>query len=154
MRAGATTHACGSDDSCVRERRLTRAGATTQRRWGWLGSRRDQASDDAEYEPGAAHRAGRPGVHGTAQRTALEAADDAHAQPHRRAHRGAPGRLGERAAAGALHAALLPDGLLRRRPAGACADVVGLAAAPAAGRVLGARPSADARRAVAGDAPP
>ena len=37
--------------------------------------------------------------------------------PHRRAHRRAPGRLGQRAPAGALHAAVLPDGGLRRRPA-------------------------------------
>ena len=36
---------------------------------------------------------------------------------HPRAHRRAPDRLGQRAAAGALHAAVQPDGALRRRPA-------------------------------------
>ena len=39
--------------------------------------------------------------------------------PHPGAHRRAPGRLGQRAAAGALHAAVLADGALRRRPADA-----------------------------------
>ena len=66
------------------------------------------------------------------------------------AHRRAPGRLGQRAPAGPLHAAVLADGPLRP---GAAHPGVG-AEAPAAGRVLGARAGADAGRAVAGDAAP
>ena len=66
------------------------------------------------------------------------------------AHRRAPGRLGQRAPARALHAAVLPDGPLRRRPA---APGRRAAAAPDRG-VLGARPGVHAGRAVAGDAAP
>ena len=45
--------------------------------------------------------------------------DDADPRAHPGAHRGAPGRLGQRAPARPLHAALLADGRLRRRPAAA-----------------------------------
>ena len=41
----------------------------------------------------------------------------AHVLPHPGAHRRPPDRLGQRAPAGPLHAALLPDGSLRHRPA-------------------------------------
>ena len=60
-----------------------------------------------------ADRPGRPGV----PRSAPHHSDDAHLLPHPRAHRRAPGRLGQRAAAGALHAAVLADGSLRHRHA-------------------------------------
>ena len=55
-------------------------------------------------------------------RPAAHHADDAHLRPHARAHRRPPGRLGQRAPAGALHAAVLPDGPLRRRPAARAAS--------------------------------
>ena len=77
-------------------------------------------------------------------------ADDADVRAHAGAHRRAAGRLGQRAAAGALHAALLADRSLRHQ----AADPGGGEEAAAAGRVLGARPGADAGRAVAGDAAP
>ena len=66
------------------------------------------------------------------------------------AHRRTPGRLGQRPPARALHAALLADGPLRRRPA---APRRRAQAAPG-GRVLGARAGVHARRAVAGHAAP
>ena len=109
----------------------------------WLSSARD---GHALARPGAPDRARRPGV----PRPAAHHADDADVQPHPRAHRRPPGRLGQRAAAGALHAAVLADGPLRHRPA----DPGRREEAAAAGRVLGARAGADAGRAVAGDAAP
>ena len=77
-------------------------------------------------------------------------ADDAHLRAHPGAHGCAPGRLGQRAPARALHAAVLPHGSLRHR---ACSRGPPSAAAPDGG-VLGARPGLHAGRAVAGDAAP
>ena len=112
----------------------------------WLSSVRDDA--DPVARPGAPDRAGRPGVPRPAstRRPTMRTLD-----PHRRAHRRAPGRLGQRARARPPDAALLADGSLRRRPARAGGLGPGAASA---GRVLGARPGLDAGRPVAGHAVP
>ena len=95
---------------------------------------------------GAPHRPRRAGVPGPAPHHP----DDAHVLAHADAHRRAPGRLGQRAPAGPLHAAVLADGALRHRHAQAGVG----AEAAADGGVLGARAGVHAGRPVAGDAAP
>ena len=94
---------------------------------------------------GAPDRASRPRLH----RPGARSPDHADAAPDPRPHRRTPDRLGQCVAAGALHAAVQPDGAVRRR----CSPGVRTATARA-GRVLGARGRVHAGRAVAVDAAP
>ena len=103
-------------------------------------SRRSRVSRSSAWLAGTPHRAGCAGFLDPRHTTP----DHAHL-PHPRAHRRAADRLGQRAAARALHAAVLPDGPLRRRAA-----APGLRQRAAAdGGVLGARGGLHAGRAVA-----